>query len=81
MLKLESHGISGGLLKWIEDFSSKRTQMVKTLNCILDKVHVTSGVLQAVHGPKLFLQFINGIWDVVADRDQNFSMKLFADDA
>ena len=75
--KLQSYGISGKLLEWIESFLSGRMQQVTLGGCHSGFVPVTSGVPQgSVLGPLLFLLYVNDLPDII-----NCTVKLFADDA
>ena len=77
LAKLQSYGVSGKLLTWIEAFLTGRKQQV-----VLDGSHspwteVASGVPQgSVLGPLLFLVYVNDLPDAV-----HCDIKLFADDA
>ena len=74
--KMESYGIKGKILKWIESFLSKRTQQVVLNGYKSGHKEVTSGILQgSVLGPILFVIFINDLPDQV-----NSEIFLFADD-
>ena len=74
--KLKYYGITGDLVKWIEQWVTKRNQRVTLENHVSSKLPVKSGVPQGtVLGPLMFLLYINDI-------DENIStmVRLFADD-
>ena len=74
--KIEGYGITGNLLRWLENYISNRYQRVSIRNCLSEKGNLKGGVPQgSVLGPLLFLLYINDI----ADNTQSFS-RLFADD-
>ena len=74
--KLKGYGINGGILSWITDFLSDRTQFVTVNSSSSPKVPVTSGVPQgSVLGPILFIYYINDMPDFI-----DCPMKIFADD-
>jgi len=78
LAKLESYGITGKLLLWLQDFLSDRTQAVKIGTNRSCFTSVLSGVPQgSVLGPLMFLLFINDIVDVLGP---DLTVKLYADD-
>jgi ribonuclease P/MRP protein subunit RPP40 len=76
--KLESYGIQGYLLKWINSFLSNRIQCTKIGQDLSSWTPIYSGVIQgSCLGPLLFLLYINDITDNVAPA---VTMKMYADD-
>ena len=76
--KLQAYGISGNLLKWIQDFLSERSQCVRVGNALSSMKSLTSGVVQgSCLGPLLFIIYIN---DIVGFFDDQCTCKLYADD-
>ena len=76
--KLQAYGISGNLLKWIQDFLSERRQCVRVGNTLSSMKPLTSGVVQgSCLGPLLFVIYIN---DIVSLFDGQCTCKLYADD-
>jgi hypothetical protein len=74
--KIEGYGITGNLLRWLENYISNRYQRVIIRNCLSEKGNLKGGVPQgSVLDPLLFLLYINDI----TDNTQSFS-RLFADD-
>jgi hypothetical protein len=74
MLKINSLGISGSILKWIENWLQDREQKVVMLGSSSRWIKVKSGVPQgSVLGPLLFLIYINDIDEVVASKILKFA--------
>jgi hypothetical protein len=74
--KLESIGIRGSLLDWVQNYLSGRKQRVVINNVSSDWGFIKAGVPQrSILGPLFFKIFIN---DIVIDIQS--AIKLFADD-
>ena len=74
--KLQSYGVRGKLLRWIEAFLVGRRQRVQVQGAKSDWVPVTSGIPQgSVLGPTLFTIYVNDL-----PREVSSCIKLFADD-
>jgi endonuclease/exonuclease/phosphatase family metal-dependent hydrolase len=74
--KLKAYGISGTLLKWIENFLHERVQKVRVGSAHSSETEVLSGIPQgSILGPILFTVFINDL-----PHDLNATCKIFADD-
>lgn len=75
--KLEAHGITGNILRWVDSWLSNRRQKVSVEGELSEWAAVKSGVPQgSVLGPLLFLIYINDI-----DQDIVSKFSKFADDS
>ena len=76
--KLQYHGISGALLKWISSWLHGRRQRVQISGVKSDWITILSGVPQgSVLGPVLFLIYINDLGNEV---NASTTILKFADD-
>lgn len=74
--KVQSYGITGCVLGWMEDFLKDRTQCVMVNGECSRWTDVTSGIPQgSVLGPILFVIYINDLPDAIVSDSY-----LFADD-
>ena len=77
--KLQSYGISGQLLKWINSFLSDGSQQTRVGNLLSAKTKLSSGVVQgSVIGRLLFALFINDFTEMF--EDHRCKCKLYLDD-
>ena len=77
LIKLQSYGVEGKVLQWIQSFLSDRRQKVYVSGAGSSWSYVTSGVPQgSVLGPVLFVCYINDMPEVVKSM-----IYLYADDA
>ena len=83
LCKLDSFGITGPLLTWIEEYLSGRSQRVCIGEAVSDSVPVTSEIIQGsilgplYTSPSSFILFINDLLDTFSQ----VSCTTFADDA
>ena len=76
LIKCESYGVTGKILKWVRDFLSNRSQRVKVNHEKSSYNDVLSGIPQgSILGPILFTLFINDIPEGLFN-----PCKIFADD-
>ena len=74
--KVESYGIKGNILKWIESFLSNKRQRVKVGGSVSKWAKVRSGVPQgSVLGLILFVLFINDMPSMITN-----TCRIFGDD-
>jgi len=80
MIQLQSHGIAGSILKWIELWLSDRQQRVMLNGTKSSWQNVLSGVPQgSVLGPLLFIIFVNNIESGLSSKVLKFAddLKVF----
>jgi len=78
--KLESHGVVGGVLRWLSDWTKNRVQRVVLNGVSSSWIEVISSVVQgSVLGPVLFVIFINDIDHEI--EDPNVKIFKYADDS
>lgn len=77
LVKLYKYGIRGHIHEWLKSYLNKRQQYVQFKQNNSDCQSVICGIPQgSVLGPKLFILFINNVYEVV----HNTNILLFADD-
>ena len=76
LLKMQTYGIAGNVLTWVEGFLKDRVQRVRVGEAFSRETKVLSGIPQgSILGPILFTIFINDLPD-----NMECSCKIFADD-
>ena len=77
--RLNSYGVRGTVLKWIENFLTGRTHCTKVDNVLSEIAPLISGVVQGSGiGPLMFLTYINELIYIL--EELGVMVKLFADD-
>ena len=77
--RLNSYGIRGAVLKWIENFLTDRTHCTRVDSVLSEIAPLISGVVQGSGiGPLMFLTYINELIYIL--EELGVKVKLFADD-
>ena len=78
--RLNSYGIQGVLLLWLQTFLCGRTHQTKVNSSLSEQADLISGVVQgSVIGPLMFLIFINELVEIL--EKHGIKVKFYADDA
>jgi len=80
LIRLNTYGITGMLLKWLQSFLSNRTHCTRIGSSLSSSAQLISGVIQGSGiGPLLFLTYINELAKIL--EAYGITIKFFADDS
>ena len=80
LIRLNTYGITGMLLKWLQSFLSNRTHCTRIGSALSSSAQLISGVIQGSGiGPLLFLTYINELAKIL--EEYGITIKFFADDS
>jgi len=80
LIRLNAYGVTGMLLKWIQEFLSNRTHCTRIWLALSSSADLFSGVIQGSGiGPLLFLPYINELAKIL--QEYGINIKMFADDS
>ena len=80
LIRLNAYGITGTLLKWLEEFLSNRTHCTRIGSSLSSSAELFSGVIQGSGiGLLLFLTYINELAKIL--EEYGITIKIFADDS
>jgi len=80
LIRPNTYGITGMLLKWLQSFLSNRTHCTRIGSSLSSSAQLINGVIQGSGiGPLLFLTYINELAKIL--EEYGITIKSFADDS